>query len=44
VRERIELQHRRESQYLGAELRRVALVSGTCLGLLAVLTIIDRLG
>jgi hypothetical protein len=33
----------RESRYMMREMRRVALVSGSCLGLLALLTIVDRL-
>jgi hypothetical protein len=33
----------REAPYLLAELRRIALVSGTCLGLLMLLVIVDRL-
>ena len=32
----------RQAPYLGAELRRVATVTAVCLGLLGVLTIIDR--
>jgi hypothetical protein len=33
----------REAPYLLAELRRIALVTGTCIGLLALLVIVDRL-
>ena len=33
----------REAPYVLAELRRVALVTGTCLGLLGLLVVIDRL-
>jgi hypothetical protein len=32
----------REAPYLLAELRRIALVSGTCMGLLMLLVIIER--
>ena len=34
----------RDEGYLAAELRRVAGVSAACLGLLAVLVVVDRLG
>ncbi|MEZ4503265.1 MAG: hypothetical protein R3C39_11620 [Dehalococcoidia bacterium] len=33
----------RESRYMLREMKRVALVSGSCLGLLAILTVVDRL-
>ena len=33
----------REAPYLIAELKRVAFVSGTCIGLLALLVVIDRM-
>ncbi len=33
----------REAPYLMAELKRIAMVSGTCIGLLALLVVVDRL-
>lgn len=33
----------REAPYLLAELRRIALVSGTCIGMLVMLVVVDRL-
>jgi hypothetical protein len=33
----------REAPYLMAELKRIAMVTGTCIGLLALLVVVDRL-
>ncbi len=33
----------RDAPYLGAELRRIAVVSGACFGLLGLLVVVDRL-
>jgi hypothetical protein len=39
---RTEAAFRRDSAYVSRELRRIALVTGSCVGLLAILVVVDR--